>query len=373
MKTGSAEMLALAAVAGLLPQALLGPLTGVFIDRWSRKLVMILSDSFIAFCTLILAVLFWLDIAEMWHIFLLLALRSVGSAFHMPAMQASVPLLAPQDQLTRVAGIDQVIQSVCNIAGPALGAFFITFWKMEYVLMLDVVGAILACVSLLFVRIPNPRQVGEKVKNVLYEMREGAMSVLRNRGLSFIFLYSTLVTFFIMPISVLFPLMTLKYFGGNAFQVSLIEIVWGVGALLGGLVMGAITYKKSRVTLVNWMYLVVGLTFFLSGILPPTGFVLFAIITTLAGVSGAVYNAAFTAILQTYIDPATLGRVFSMFITLSLIPSLLGLIGIGFFADRLGITTSFVVCGVAILVVGLLAFITPSAMRLDKKIPNFAD
>lgn len=69
---------------------------------------MILADSFIAFCTLILAVLFWFDVAQMWHIYILLACRSVGSAFHSPSMQASVPLLAPEAQLTRVAGVNQI-------------------------------------------------------------------------------------------------------------------------------------------------------------------------------------------------------------------------------------------------------------------------
>ena len=83
-ETKSAEVLAFAAIAAMLPQSVLGLFTGIFIDRWKRKRVMILADSFIAFCTLILAVLFYLDIAKIEHIYILLALRSVGSAFHMP-------------------------------------------------------------------------------------------------------------------------------------------------------------------------------------------------------------------------------------------------------------------------------------------------
>lgn len=366
LEADSAEMLALTAVAALLPQAILGPISGVFIDRWNRKKVMMLADSFIAFCTLILATLFWLDIAEMWHIFILLSLRSVGSSFHMPAMQASIPLLAPTDQLTRIAGINQIISSIANIAGPALGALFITLWDMEYVLLLDVAGAIFAVTSLLFVHIPNPEKSTENVKNVLREMKEGAMKVLENRGLSWIFLFSIIVTFFMMPVSVLFPLMTLRHFAGDAFQVSLIEVLWSVGALAGGAVMGAKVYKINKVILVNSMYILLGLTFLFSGILPHDGFVFFAIFTTIGGISGAVYNSAFTAIVQTNIEPSALGRVFSMFFTMSLIPSLLGLIGIGFFADSLGITTSFVVSGAIIVVIGVIAFLSPIALNIDK-------
>ena len=156
LQTGSAEILAWAAIAAMLPQTIIGPFTGALIDRWHRKRVMMIADSFIALCTLILAILFWLEIAHLWHIFALLAMRSVGSAFHMPAMQASVPMLAPTDQLTRVAGVNQMIASVSQIAGPALGAMLITIWDIEYVIMLDVVGALIAVTSLFFVQIPNP-------------------------------------------------------------------------------------------------------------------------------------------------------------------------------------------------------------------------
>ncbi|MDL2278515.1 MFS transporter [Parabacteroides sp. OttesenSCG-928-G07] len=366
METGSAEMLAWVAIAALLPQALLGPVSGVFIDRWNRKAVMMLADSFIALCTFILAVLFWLEIAEMWHIFILLALRSVGSSFHMPAMQASVPLLAPAEQLSRIAGINQIISSVGNIAGPALAALFISIWDMEYVLMLDVVGAFGAVTSLLFVHIPDPEKT-EKINHVLQEMKAGVMAILKNRGLSWIFFFSILATFFIMPVSVLFPLMTLDYFMGDAYQVSLVEAVWSVGALIGGVVMGAKVYKINKVILVNLMYILLGLSFLFSGILSPDGFILFVILTAVGGIAGTVYSSSFIAIVQTHVEASVLGRVFSFFFTISLIPSIIGLIGIGFFADNLGLTTSFIVCGIILILIGGMAFTTPSALKIDKQ------
>ena len=138
LETGSAQVLALAAIAGMLPQSLLGPLVGVYVDRWDRKWTMILADSFIALCTLLLAVLFWLGVARMWHIYVLLACRSIGSAFHTPAMQASVPLLAPKQQLTRIAGINQIISSLSNIIGPAFGALLINLTGIGNILLLDI-------------------------------------------------------------------------------------------------------------------------------------------------------------------------------------------------------------------------------------------
>lgn len=367
LQTGSAEMLAWAAIAGLLPQAAIGPFTGVLIDRWDRKRTMMFADSFIALCTLLLAILFWLDVARMWHIFILLCLRSVGSAFHMPAMQASVPMLAPVKELTRIAGVNQIIVSVSQIAGPALGAMLITIWKIEYVLMFDVGGALIAVTSLLFVHIPNPARHSENAAGIMREMKEGAMTILRSKGMRMVFLYSVIVMFFLMPVSVLFPLMTLEHFGGTEFQAGLVEAVWSAGAVLGGIIMGVKAYRVNRVALMNFMYLVFGLTFLLSGFLPGGGYAWFVALTALAGVSGAVFHAAFTGLVQSKTDPAVLGRVFSIYFTFSLIPAMVGLTGIGFFADGLGLAASFILCGGAIVAIGIAAFFTPSMMRFDRR------
>src|SRR5690554_1942696 len=366
LQTGSAEILAFAAIAGMLPQTVIGPFTGALIDRWNRKRIMMLADTFIALCTLILALLFWFDKAELWHIFALLALRSVGSSFHMPAMQASVPLLAPSDQLTRIAGINQIIASVSQIAGPALGAMMITIWDIEYVLIFDVAGALIAVSSLFFVNIPNPEKTENSERHFLKEMKEGAMVVLRNKGLSLVFLYSIIILFFIIPISVLFPLMTIDYFNGTGFQAGIVEAVWSVGALVGGAVMGVKVYKVNRVGLINWTYILLGAAFMGSGILSPNGFVWFAVLTGISGIAGAVYNSAFTGLVQTKIDPAALGRVFSTFYAIALLPSMLGLIGIGSIADSIGLNTSFIISGLIIIITGIIAFFTKPAMKLDK-------
>ena len=365
LETGSAEVLALAAIAGMLPQSLLGPLVGVYVDRWDRKRTMILADSFIALCTLALTALFWLGAARMWHIYILLACRSAGSAFHIPAMQASVPLLAPASQLTRIAGVNQIIASLSSIAGPALGALLINLTSIGNILLLDMAGAAIACISLLCVRIPNPARDTTRKPDLWREFREGFSAMHAIPGMGWFFTLAIVVWFFIMPVGVMFPLMTLQHFGGGAFEMSLIEIVWGGGALVGGALMGARTYDVSRIVLVNLMYLVVGLSFLLSGLLPASGFVWFAVFTTAAGVSSSVFNASFISVVQTRIEPGALGRVLSLYRSFGLLPSAIGLLGTGFLAGQVGLTTTFLLSGAIICLLGIAAFCIPSVMRLD--------
>ncbi len=367
LETGSAEVLAFATMAALLPQSVLGLFTGIFIDRWKRKRVMIMADSFIAFCTLILAVLFYFDLAKISHIYVLLALRSVGSAFHMPAMQASVPLLAPKSELMRIAGINQVIQSVCNIAGPALAGLFITMMKMTNILLLDVAGAAFACLSLCFVFIPDPSHEERNSELHLWrEAKEAIMEVRNQYGLSWLFLLSILATFVIMPVSVLFPLMTLNHFAGNAFQVSLVEVLWGGGALLAGALLGLKKYRWNEILLINGMYIALGLTFLFSGLLPVSGFIWFAVLTALGGVCGSLYFATFTTVIQSRIDPGVMGRVFSFYMSFSMLPSMIGLLSTGFLADSIGLGNTFIISGGFLCLIGIISFFIPSLISLKE-------
>lgn len=371
-ETKSAEVLAFAAIAAMLPQSVLGLFTGIFIDRWKRKRVMIMADSFIAFCTLILAVLFYLDIAKLGHVYILLALRSVGSAFHMPAMQASVPLLAPKSELIRIAGINQIIQSACNIAGPALAALFISFMEMTNILLLDVIGAALACTSLLFVKIPDPENEERSQKVQLWkEAKEAYTEVRAQNGLSWLFILSILATFFIMPVGVLFPLMTLEHYSGNAYQISLVEAAWGSGALLGGAFLGIKKFRLNEISLINWMYILLGITFLLSGVLPVSGYPLFVGLTVIGGISGALYMASFTTVMQTRINPVVMGRVFSFYMSVSLLPSMIGLLSTGFLADTIGIGNTFIIGGVLVGLIGLISFVSPAIKSLKKSFDLF--
>ena len=113
--TGSATILAVASIMAVLPQVFLGPIAGALVDRWNRRLVMIVADSVIALAVVVLAVLYALDAVQTWHIYVLMFIRAAGGAFHWPAMRASTSLMVPQKHLSRIAGLNQALFGVANI------------------------------------------------------------------------------------------------------------------------------------------------------------------------------------------------------------------------------------------------------------------
>jgi len=368
IETQSAQVLAFSTIAVLLPQMLIGPFTGVFVDRWNRRRTMIIADSFIAVCTLIMAMLFIKGNVKISFVYLVLVMRSVGSAFHVPAMQASIPLLAPESELMRISGINQIIQSVSVIAGPALAALLISILNMTWVLMFDVIGALIGIMSLLLVYIPDPPRKDIAVTpSVIRELKEGFYEIYKHSGLLWLFVIILAAHFFIMPVSALFPLMTINHFNGGTYQMSIVEVAWGLGMLAGGALLGIKKIKVSEIMMINATFLILGLTFFFSGILPESGFWFFTALTLIGGITMALFSSAFTVVIQTHVDKAILGRVFSLYGSLTLLPSMLGLLQTGYVADVIGIPNAFIIAGIAIAALGTTAFFIPALKAMAVK------
>lgn len=365
-QTGSARVLALASCAAILPQACLGLFIGVWIDRGDRKRIMILSDCFVACCSIILAVIYYLGTIEIWQIYLLLALRSIGSSFQFPAMQASVPLLAPENELPRIAGISQLLQSGSNIAGPALGALLITLLPMSAIMILDMAGALIAVTTLLFVSIPRPSSSSETTRTVFEEMINAFQAIYRNKGLFLLMIAWIFCIFMYMPVNALFPLMTYQHFNGEAIEMGIVESAFGVGSFIGSLAIGIWSIKKHKVLVINFAYILMGISLSVSGLLTPSDFFFFVILVALLGISCPLFNSAIMATIQTKIAPNMLGRIFSLFGTLCVLPIPIGLVVTGILAEKIGVANSFVISGILITTTGIVCCFIPAILKLDK-------
>ena len=105
-------MLATATIVAFLPQVAVGPVIGTLVDRWNRKWIMILADGGIAAVSGVAALIYLTGDPRPWQIFVLLFVRSLGGAFHQPAMQASTTLLVPEEKLTQIQGLNQMMQGI---------------------------------------------------------------------------------------------------------------------------------------------------------------------------------------------------------------------------------------------------------------------
>ncbi|MHA1235352.1 MAG: MFS transporter, partial [Promethearchaeota archaeon] len=122
----------------MLPMAFLTPIAGVLADRWSRKKIVMLADSFQALTTLWIIILFTLGLATPLVVMLITGLRGIFQAFHVPTVNAITPTMVPKDKLSRMNGLGYLFSSLINVVGPVLGAFLYGLLPISIILWIDI-------------------------------------------------------------------------------------------------------------------------------------------------------------------------------------------------------------------------------------------
>lgn len=367
-KTGSAMVLSMASLVGFLPYAVFGPAIGVLVDRYDRKKIMIGADLIIAEAGAVLAIIALYMELPVWMVMVVLFIRSIGTAFHSPALNAVTPLLVPEDQLTKCAGYSQSLQSISYILSPVVAALLYSVWKLNAIIAIDVLGAVLASLTVAFVNIPKLKVDQQKLQsNFIKEMKEGIVVLKQNKGLFALLLLGTLYTFVYMPINTLYPLISMEYFNGTPMHISITEIAFASGMLAGGLILGRLVSYEKRVLLITCSFFMMGASLAVSGLLPPNGFVMFVVFCAIMGLSVPFYSGVQTALFQEKIKPEYLGRVFSLTGSIMLLAMPLGLILSGFFADRIGVNHWFLISGILIIGIAIVCPMMTEIRKLDSK------
>jgi DHA3 family macrolide efflux protein-like MFS transporter len=371
-ETGSATVLAMASLVGLVPQVLLGPFVGPLIDRWNRKWTMVLADTVVALATLALAILFWLGVAEIWHIYLILFIRSLGGTFHGPAMASSTSLMVPQEHLTRIQGLNQMLNGGLSIIGAPLGALLLQLLPLQGVLLVDMVTAAIAITTVLLVRVPQPRHepaahVDSAMGQYWHDLRAGLRYVLTWRGLLILMLMATFINLVLGPSMSFIPLLVTEHFQGTAWHLSAIEAALGIGVLIGGLLLGAWGGFKNRVYTSLCGLIGLGLSVLLVGLAPASLFPMAVAAMGLVGVMLAFTNGPIAAVLQGNVAPAMQGRVLSLLAAAAQGMMPLGLILAGPLADVIGVRAWFLIGGAVTLLMGLGGFLSSSLINIESE------
>lgn len=361
-------VLTAAMMMGFLPQGILGPFIGVFIDRYSRKRIMIASDLLISAASLSMVAAGRMGILSTELILLVLFFRSIGTAFHTPCLQAVTPQLVPEDQLTKCSGYSQALESVSQILSPVIAAVLYSSWSLSGIIFLDVIGALIAVLTLGITEIPEISGMQSEGKiHVFREVKEGFAILSTNRGMLGLVMISTLYTLALMPTSALFPLMSMSYFQGTSANASMIEVVFSLGLLFGSLILSRWGGTKNKIYTIVGSFLLMSFSLFVSGMLPPEGFLIFAVCSWLMGVSGPFYWGMYTPLLQSKFESRYLGRVLSLAGSIRLLSGPIGLAVSGVFAEKFGVEKWFLVAGSLVLIAAGLCLAVPAVRNCDER------
>lgn len=370
-QTGSATVLAVATLLSMLPGIVLGPLIGALIDRWNRRQVMLVADGVIALASLWLAYLFWTEVLQIWQFYTVLVIRAVGQTFHWPANQASISLMVPKAHLPRIGGLNQTIGGAVNIIAPMIGAFLLQVMPLHAIMMIDVITAIFSILPLLIIIIPQPdTPVAEvtmraNIDAVWQDMIEGFRYIWNWSGVFWLLIIAMLINFFVNPAMSLVPILVTDHFQGQALELGWLNASWGLGMVVGGLILGAWGGFEKRVytMLMGIFGLGIGI---LMVAFAPANMLLLAILGFLVGSAmNAITNGSAFALLQTLVTPEMQGRVFTVVMSMAGAVSPLSLAVGGPIADRFGIRTLYFLASGSILVLALIAWRSPVIRDLE--------
>jgi DHA3 family macrolide efflux protein-like MFS transporter len=369
--TGSATVLATATMVALIPEIFLGPIAGAYVDRWNRRIVMILADGLIALASLWLAYLFWMDATQVWHVYVIMLVRAVGGSFHWPAMQASTSLMVPKEHLARVAGLNQTLNGALNIVGPPLGALLMGVLLLYGVMLVDVGTAMLAILPLFFVHVPQPKRddigaKGAEEPTIWADMREGLRYIRGWPGLMALIGMAMIVKIALTPAFSLLPLLVSAHFNGGAAQLSLLEAVSGMGIVAGGLILSVWGGFRRKIYTTMMGVIVLGLGFVVLGLTPGSLFWMALASTFAVGLMIPLIDGPIMAILQGTVAPEIQGRVFTLMGSLLWITSPFGLAVAGPVSDWLGLQVWYVTAGVLCGAIGLAGLFIPAIVNIEE-------
>ncbi len=362
LQTQSGVIMSMFSCASLLPMVIISPFAGVWADRYNRKYLINISDGIIALVTALLAILMLFGYQNIWLMLGAVAVRSFGQGVQQPAVNALVPQIVPAEHLTRVNGIQGTVQAFTTFASPMLAGALLTFLPIQYILLIDVVTALIGMlVVLFFVHVKQPnRHEAQKVSSYFSELKSGVKYIANTPWLKVLMMFSAVFSILSAPACLLTPLQVTRSFGDDVWRLSALEIVFSVGMIVGGIGISVWGGFKNKVYTVLFACTLLGVTTILLGLVP--NFFAYLLVLIVCGASIPICNTPIMTVLQTNIDPQIMGRVFSFASMIGGLAMPLSMVIFGPLADKVSIEILLIATGAMITFSGIALKLSKSLM-----------
>ncbi|NCA98922.1 MAG: MFS transporter [Clostridia bacterium] len=352
LETNSGLMMALSIIFGFLPTFFLSPFAGVWADRFDRKKLIMFSDLGIATATLVLFTVFRLGYHNIWMLFLISAIRSVGTAIQTPAVSAFLPQIVPEGKLMRANGLLASFQSAIALVSPIVSGALMSLIAIEFIFLVDVVTCILAVLILLTLKVaPHAKALEKQALSYWHDLRLGFAYIRDHQLVRSLFLFFAFFFILVSPAAFLTPLQVARSFGEDVWRLTAIEVAFSSGMLLGGLMMSVWGGFKNRIHSMILSVYLIGINQILLGLVP--WFWIYVAVMVVVGITLPVFNTPAMTLLQEKVDEAFLGRVFGVLSMISSGFMPLAILVFGPLADRVSIEWQLVVTGILLIVQGV--------------------
>jgi MFS transporter, DHA3 family, macrolide efflux protein len=368
LTTESGIMLTLYIIAGFIPTFILSPIAGVWADRYNRKILIIAADGLIAISTLILAIVFLMGYDAIWLLFLMAAIRAIGTGIQTPAVGAILPQIVPKDKLTKVNGTNGSLQAVIMFVAPMVSAGLLSVTSIEMIFFIDVITAAIAILTLLgFLKISVHEKASEQQTTSYFnDFKLGIAYIKDHDFLKTFFLFFALFFVLMAPGAFLTPLQVTRSYGDDIWRLTAIELAFSVGMMVGGGIIASWGGFQNKIHTMTLASLFMSVSTLGLGIIPV--FWIYLFLMGVFGVAMPIFNTPTMVLLQEKVDENYLGRIFGVFgmISSSMMP--LGMLIFGPMADVIEI--EWLLIGTGLLMLILTFFLARNKVLLETGKPD---
>ncbi|MEJ5223035.1 MAG: MFS transporter [Anaerolineales bacterium] len=396
-QTQSATAMGLMQFFFITPFLIMSVPAGVMVDRYNRKLMMMVSDLTAILATSMIFALYWLGMLEFWHLYVAAALNGIGNTFQWPAYSAAISTMVPKEQLGRANGLMSLMDAGPGVLAPVLAGALYPFIGLAGLLGIDIATFFFAIGALLVVHIPQPPRTAEGAQaggSMLKEAWSGFQYIFSRPsllGLQMVFFFGNLFSGMVFAI---FAPMILARTDQNSIIFGSVQSIGAAGGILGGILMSVWGGLKRRQFGVIFGWALEGIfSITLMGV--ARGLPLWSAAVVIGGILSALINTSNQAFWQSKVAPDLQGRVFSArrliaWFTQPIAPLIAGtlsdfvlepamrapsalsaafgwLVGTG---PGAGMALLAVFCGAAVTLTGLTAYFIPAIRNADQYLPD---
>lgn len=361
---------ALGIITGLqfLPIPLLAPLAGAIADRFPKRRVLLVTQIAMAAVSILLASLVTLQVAQLWHLYIIGSLTGVIAAFDMPARQAFVSEMVPPELLANAVGLNSMSFNSARLIGPGAAGLLIAWAGVAPAIWINaasfaaVLAALLAMRSDLLTPAPVRRGRGA--------IREGFHYIRGRPDLQLVLFLVFILGTFGMNFQLTNALMATEVFHAGPDGYGMLGSIMAIGSLGAALLAARRTRSRLRVLIGSLLaFALITLALALS----PT-YWLYAVLLAPVGLAALTVMTTANTTVQLTTAPALRGRVMALYLAIFQGGTPLGAPIIGWIGDAFGarwtLAAGAIATGIAAVVVGIVLVVRHPHLRAELHLPK---
>ena len=339
-----------------LPPLFFGLFAGVFVDMWNRKITMIICDIIRAILVLLIPILYYSGLLQIWHLCVIVFLISFLNIFHESANNSIIPNLVRPEELVTANSISVVSFQLTNIFGSALAGILIYIIGSVNIFFIDSFSYLFSALMIFTIRfIDLQRDIRlEGIKDILVRVREGLKIIKANKIILTLLIMMAIMNFALGPLNVLTPRLSEEILKAGPRGLGFIMASLSVGMLIGAYIIGKLGKRISVGRFITLGVLFGGIFFSIFAISKDIS--LSIILVAIFGFLFAAPKVYSISIIQNLVPDSIRGRIFSiqMFLTNIMFP--ISLLLSGWLGEKIAVSWILFGCGLLMIANGIYGY-----------------